>query len=399
MHRQTTFLSSLVVSALAAGFSVNANAIIRCEMNGKSVNPSNGFETSTLTGMLRCRDEDSGKLQREEELRDGKYVGLQRFFDRDGKLSRERSVNERGNSHGSVKEFWPNGQLKSEETADNGQTVGIARRYFENGKLARITFYQDRRSTLEIGFNPDGSYAELRCPATSTIPEDRKPCGFNGRVEDTVLQTAAGKRRVVQRWDQGKLALFSSYRDDGSLQSEMSFDQGRRLHRSYQAPGAGDVSSGKALLREERVYEPGDQALAATAGHLQSSRQWGSNGQMTEQIRYSEGRPVQTERWYLNGARKEKSVVSGAGATARTQRENFADDGKLMSRETLTADGANTGLLQQFYASGKLRSETTFGEPDARGRTRVVARREWDESGKLVADDEILEDGSRKRRL
>jgi antitoxin component YwqK of YwqJK toxin-antitoxin module len=175
----------------------------------------------------------------------------------------------------------------------------------------------------------------------------------------------------------------------------MIFDQGRRVHRSFSL----DNNAGsKNVLREERVFESGEQPLNSTAGRLQTSKLWGANGQVTELVRYSEGRPTQTERWYLNGALKEKSSISGSGNSSRTQRERFSDDGKLASRETLTADGTSTGLQQYFYGNGKLRREETYGEPDTRGRTRVLARKEWDETGALTADDEILEDGSRKRK-
>ena len=47
--------------------STGAEAIIRCEMNGKPVNTNNGAETAGLTGLLRCREEDTGRLQREQE--------------------------------------------------------------------------------------------------------------------------------------------------------------------------------------------------------------------------------------------------------------------------------------------------------------------------------------------
>lgn len=391
-------MSTKLIPLLALFFCaipLSASAIIRCEMNGKPVNPNNGFETATLTGMLRCKDEDSGKLQREEELRDGKYIGLHRTYDRDGKLASERSVNERGNSQGVEKQFWPSGQLKSESTADNGQTLGVSRRYFENGNIERIGFIQERRAVVEINFNPDGSYADLRCPPASIIAEDRKPCGFNGKIE-TVLYTTKAKRRALQTLDQGKLLAATTYADDGSVSNELSFDQGRRRHRGYNTQGSAD---GKSVLREERIYEPDELPLNATAGRLQSSKLWAASGQATEQIVYTDGKPTQTDRWYLNGALKEKSTVAGTGDTARTQRERFNDDGKIASRETLTSTGTAIGLQQYFHGNGKLRTETTYGDADARGRTRVIARKAWDESGKLIADDEVLEDGSRKRKL
>lgn len=55
---------------------------------------------------------------------------------------------------------------------------------------------------------------------------------------------------------------------------------------------------------------------------------------------YGVGQPAPTHLWYLNGAIKEKSTVAGVDDGARTQREKFSDDGKLGSRETLTAIGA-----------------------------------------------------------
>jgi len=304
-------------------------------------------------------------------------------------------VNERGNSQGIEKQFWPNGQVKSESTSDNGQTQGVSRRYFENGNIERIGFTQDRRTVLEISFNNDGSYADLRCAVASVVAEDRKPCGFNGKT-DTALYTAKGRRRALQTLDQGKLLAATTYADDGSVTNELSFDQGRRRLRTYSAPSSVD---GKPVLREERIYEPGDLPLGTSTGRLQSSKLWAANGQATESVVYADGKPTHTERWYLNGMIKEKSTVTGSGDSTRIVQEKFTDEGKIASRETLNASGAMMGSQQFFYGNGKLRAEITYGDADARGRTRVVARKEWDESGKLSADDEVLEDGSRKRKL
>lgn len=396
-------LFCLTLCAIFATLSGQAVSLIRCEMNGKSVNPNNGSETAKLTGILRCKDEDSGKLQREQELRDGKYLGVERFFDREGRLERERSVNERGNSQGVEKSYWPNGKLKSEGTSDNGTTQGLVRYYFDSGKPSRLAFYRERRALLDIGFNLDGSYSELRCPDASTIAEDRKPCGFDGKAE-TTLQNSKGNRAARHIWEQGKLLSLTLYRTDGAIESTMAFEQGRRVRRVY---GEGRVTAanpgGANVLREERIYEPpplNELALNASAGRLQTSRLWGSNGQLIEQQSYVEGKVTQAELWYLNGAKKEKTTATGSGASLRTLRESFSDDGKLVSRKTLGATGAPIGLQQYFFSNGKLQREEQFGEPDSAGvgRSRILSRKEWDEAGKLVADDEVLEDGSRRRK-
>ncbi|MEY4910339.1 MAG: hypothetical protein RL761_2 [Pseudomonadota bacterium] len=378
----------ILLTSICFVFANSASAIVRCELGGKSVNPNNGNETAGLTGILRCKDEDSGKLQREQELRNGKNLGLERFFDRNGSIIKERTINERGNTHGVEKTFWPNGQVKSEETADNGQTVGATRQFYETGKLKRLGFTQDRREIIELGFNQDGSYSELRCHTASLITEDKKPCGFQGKT-DTPLLSQNGKRQALSTWEQGKLLAHMGYSDNGDLESDMHFEKGQRVHRKY--------FESKAQMREERIFEASDHVLRSSQGPLQSLKQWGSNGQLTLHTRYADGKPNLTERWYLNGALKEKSSVSGSGHTIRTLRESFSDDGKIASRETLNADGQVTGLRQMFYGTGKPMREDTYGEPDARGRSRLMKRKEWDENGNLVADDEILEDGSRKR--
>lgn len=383
---QTTKI--IMIASLCCAFAGQVNAIVRCELGGKSVNPNNGNETAGLTGMLRCKDEDSGKLQREQELRDGKNIGLERFFDRNGSIIKERTINERGNTQGVEKTFWPNGQVKSEETADNGQTQGAARQFYETGKLRRLSFMQDRRELLEIGFNPDGSYAELRCHTSNVLAEDRKPCGFEGKT-DTKISDQNGKQRTLQTWEQGKLLVSMSYRDSGDVESDMRFEQGRRVHKRFH--------DAKNQLREERIFEVSDHILRSSQGALMTLKQWAASGQLVLHTRYTEGKANLTERWYLNGALKEKITISGSASTTRTLRESYSDQGKIASRETLNVENQTIGLRQMYFDNGNIMREDTYGEPDARGRTRLTKRKEWDEAGKVTAEDEILEDGSRKR--
>jgi len=370
-----------------------AHAIIRCEFNGKSVNPSNGAETAGLTGLLRCRDENTGQLQREQELTDGKYLGKERFFDREGRLTRERSVNERGNSQGRVAEFWPNGQLKREEFAENGSTVGAVRRFDANGRPERLSFHAAGQEQFAIEYNAAGQPTRLQCPRASVLPEDRKPCGFEGAA-DTPLFTSAGAKAGQVRYDQGRLLLSTEWTSDGLVAQQMLYEEGRRVHRSFFTEG------GKSVLREERIFAPDEpqRLLRDTRGPLLSLRRFGSSGPLIEQRGYAQGREALLERWYLNGSVRERSTVTGTGESTRIQRELRDDEGRLTRREMLTAEQFPTGVQQQFHANGRMAQEDRYTAPDARGRTRLEARKQWDESGKLVADDTILEDGSRQRK-
>ena len=360
-------------------------------MNGKPVNPSNGAETAGLTGLLRCRDEDTGHLQREQELRGGKYLGLQRFYDREGRLQRERHVNERGNSQGRVAEFWPNGQLRREEFAENGRTQGPVRRLDAQGQLERLAFHADGCEQFYVEYNAAGQPTRLMCPAASVLPEDRPLCGFVGAAE-TVLHTASGAKAAQMRYEQGRLLTAMEWDAGGLLAAQMLFENGRRVHRRYSS------ENGKAVLREERIYEADDRPLAHRGGALAQVRQWGASGQLVEQRSYTAGRETLVERWYLNGALRERTALAGEGPAARVLRELHGDDGRLARRERLTADRQPTGVQQHFHANGRIALEEGYGEPDARGRTRLQTRKEWDESGRLLADDVLLEDGSRQRK-
>ena len=407
---------SLVCTAvLACGFfaiALPVQAMTRCELGGKLVNPDNGSETAGLTGTLRCKDTDTGLLQREQALRSGQYVGLERFYDRQGRLERERMVNERGNTDGFERSFWPNGQLRKDAVQVNGGDRGVARSYGDAGKLQRISFTLDRLVLASMAFDKDGKLTELTCPQTSVMPEDRKRCGFDGKVQSTLYQN--GMRREVLTFDQGKLLAVTTYRNNNSLEppapqgeqvwGELSFQNGQRLHRIYNPTGN---AAGKSVLREERLYEPGpslqgvEYRVTSTQGRLQWSKAWGANAQLTEHIRYANGQPAFLERWYLNGVVKEKTTTTHEMGGSKSAQESYDAAGHLITRQntlTVGTDGPQrVGTQQSFYPNGQTATEDTYSPIDDRGRTRLIARKQWNDTGKLLSNDEILKDGSNKR--
>jgi antitoxin component YwqK of YwqJK toxin-antitoxin module len=380
-----------IILIATSAYVASASAIIRCELNGKPINVSNGAELAGQSGLVRCREEDTGQLQREQELRGGKFVGQERMFDREGRLLRERTVNERGNSEGRVREFWPNGRVRREETTDNGRTQGVVRRFDATGRLERLSFHGDGQELFYVETNSKGQPARLLCPRASVLPEDRKLCGFDGAT-DTELFAESGVRSAQLRYDQGRLLSATEWSSEGVVAAQQSVVDGRRVHKTFYTEG------GKSVLREERVFTPDDRTLRDTRGQLFSARRYGASGQLIEQRSFAaDGREAQVERWYLNGSVRERSTWSGTGKDARQLREMYRDDGKLARREQLNADQRPVGAQQAFHGNGQLAVEEQYAEPDARGRTRITARKQWDESGKLLADDVILEDGSRKR--
>ena len=390
-------------------------AVQRCELNGKSVSPYNGSTTAGLSGIMRCK-EDTGLMAREQELRGGVFMGLERFYDAKGKLQRERTVNERGNTEGVDKEFWPNGQLRSESNQINGKARGAARAFYESGKIERASFTLDGQVLSTLSWDKDGRLTTLECSQASVFAEDSKPCGFEGKVQTTRFFN--GKRIELRTMEQGKILAATTFVNSTAsasslavelVRSELAFQNGQRWHRTYNTDLA--VSS-KNVLRQERLYEPGrntqgnELPLNSTSGRMQWSKAWGANEQLIEHVRYANGRPVDTERWYLNGAMKEKISVTHDSGGNQSVRELYDDAGRLTARQRSLAVGVRfgpdqeqlVGVQQSFHSNGKPAQEDTYSALDERGRTRLIARKQWDESGAVLADDDILEDGSRKRR-
>ena len=53
-----------------------AHAVQDCELNGQAVNPANAATTAGKTGVMRCKDRDSGQLVREQQVQGGTFMGL-----------------------------------------------------------------------------------------------------------------------------------------------------------------------------------------------------------------------------------------------------------------------------------------------------------------------------------
>ena len=122
----------VAIAAVLASFAAPAFAVESCELNGEHVNPNNGNTTAGKTGLMRCREGDSGPVVREQELKGGVFLGVVRYFDNDGGLVREHLINERGNRDGLAREYeraspGAKPSLVREETYRNGGSVGIVR--------------------------------------------------------------------------------------------------------------------------------------------------------------------------------------------------------------------------------------------------------------------------------
>lgn len=392
-----------IVAALAAP----AFAIQSCELNGESVNPSHGGTTQGKSGLMRCRESDTGMPVREQELQNGKFMGVVRYF-KAGQLEREYRVNEQGNREGESREWnVADGKrvLVREETNANGKTVGIARSWYPTGQRRRITFYgDDEREQASVEFTATGKLAALRCaprPVFANDFDDKAACGHGGAVSTVVffgskdLPTSRvaierGERRKVETlWEDGSVRQLRETNASGGLERNFAADGTKRREQQWVTiPAAGDTSSSA----RSRNIETLDQEFHES-GKLVRERKWvpGERG----------GEIVSESRWYLNGQLKDRSEFGNSNGKRVRRESSFYDNGKLASvGEWLLTEsrfsrndayGTPFGSHKTFDDQGRLRGERIFDE-----RGKVAREREFDERGALVRDDEVFEDGSRK---
>ncbi len=388
-----------------AGFwllaATSAWAVEDCELGGQSVNPANGQTTAGKTGLMRCKDRDSGLVVREQELQNGKFMGAFRRFDK-GRLREEYGVNETGNRHGRAREFNPeSGQLRSEQTYDNGTVVGISRQFHPNGQLRRIAFNsKSNDEQAEAEFNDRGQLGSLRCatrPRLAPAIDDARLCGFSGTASEIEFFDPSGRVTSRGSYTDGRRLRQENLFPDGRPQYQGEIANGLRIERYFAASGVKrrEVQSaleGKGLVRvREQTY--------ADTGQLARDQRWAKSGDRVW--------PLSDDTFYLNGQPREKSEFGGGEAAVASGRPvwreqtTFHDNGKAASRGryrlgargTVDADaGEPTGTHQQFDEAGRLVAESIYDDSG-----RITREKVWDASGALLRDEAVFADGSRKR--
>ncbi len=356
----------------------NAWAIPRCELNGESVNPSNGHTTAGKSGVMRCTDEDGAVRLREQTLRDGRFVGPVVMVLRDGER-REYSVNERGNRHGLARTFDARGTLRRAENLDNGSASGVQKTFAPAGHLQRLDFAAERRNVLTIGYLADGSISELRCAPASVVPQDREVCGHHGRASDVTLYREAGKPSGTVSHLRGRLQRTTALDEQGRLARSEELKDGRRIRRVFYPSGQ---------PRSETDFV--ERESGSGAGREGVAREWAESGQLTQETHWADGREQRVQQWYLNGQPKLRQEIRHEGGEQARVTERFWDNGRPAA-VNVERNGRLWGWQRYFSEQGVLRREDEHGGE----RGLLLRRKRYDEQGVLERDERFLEDGSR----
>jgi antitoxin component YwqK of YwqJK toxin-antitoxin module len=389
-------LAPLAFAAALAALAAPALAVESCELNGEHVNPNNGNTTAGKTGLMRCRDGEGGAVIREQELKGGVFMGIARWFDKDGALLREQRVNERGNRDGLAREYERAGAevkpvLVRESTYRDGSAVGIVRTWTRAGTLERVAFHgDDGREQASAEFTKDGRLFDLRCgprPLLAPYADDAHWCGHVGGPSEVVLYNGKGEakaRLVHERGERRKGEYLSAgivreqreTSDSGGV--ERAFYENGTKRREVQWVSLGGERSRRVTTLEQEFHESGKRV---------HEKRWkvGERG----------GELVSEQHWFLNGQPRDRTdyaVVDGQSMRTETA---FHDNGRKASegawRVAGRGDSQPTGTHRSWDSDGVLRAEVVYDE-----RGRLARERQMDASGKVVRDDEVFEDGSRK---
>ena len=371
-ERHRRLLLALVLMVCAPAWAVQ-----RCELNGESVNPNNGHTTAGKSGVMRCTDDSGSVRQREQTLRDGRFVGPVVMVLSDGER-REYSVNERGNRHGVARTFDGKGTLRREENLDNGSNVGLQKVFAEAGHLQELHFSDERRTVLTIAYLADGSLKELRCAPASVVPQDREVCGHAGRASDVTLYREPGKPSGTVSYLKGQMQRLSVLDREGRLVRSEELKDGRRIKRVF-------YTSGKQRSETDFI----DRDPNSGGGREGVAREWAESGQMTQETQWAEGYEQRIQQWYLNGQQKMRQQIRREGRELQRTTESFWDNGKLAA-VNVERNGRLSGWQKYFSEDGVLMREDEHGE-----RGLLQRRKRYNDQGVLEREERFLEDGSR----
>ena len=362
-----------------------AHAVQDCELNGQAVNPANAGTTVGKTGLMRCKDRDSGLLVREQQIQSGTFMGLVRFYE-NGKLLKEHSVNARGNMEGRAREFSPSGQVLREAVYEDGHEMGLIRSFYPNGSVRRVTFVADtagERASVE--FNDRGQLSALRCgdkPLLAPMVDDARLCGFGGGASNVELFDAKGTLRSRLSYMAGKRVRSEDLYDNGKPAAQDEVIGNQRIERRFSSEG---------IKRREVVSLLGERSAVK-----QREQEFSERGTLVREQRWNAaGVPQSDESYYENGQPRSKSVYGIGGNQRLIEVTEYHDDGQKAAVGRYLAihrlSQVPTGVHQRFGDNGLVIAESTYDD-----RGRITRERSWDAAGKLERDDEVFEDGSRK---
>lgn len=391
------------VAAGMCDFYAGAGAAVINQMSGKCT-LLDGGRTDPKEGREKCAVD--GTPTGEFVWKKGKRNGPGWFID--GNRQRAVMVFRDGQAHGAATLADINGKRLCDLVFVDNRAEGLVREFHPSGQLREVTLWKNGKKTgTLIGLTEAGEVTALDCAPQSLIPEDKIPCGHDGKLSNVQLYGGDGKpRRSFLRFQ------------NGVIKAQTTTDlKGSTVEKTF--PRAGDRS----YFLAKESYPDGKLFRTYTSNnHFPDGSyvEYAPSGQKQEESVYADRLLQKRTLWYLNGQIKSTLVRQSDGS--QDIREYF-DNGKL-ALEGIYAlrDPASESLYnripngkeRQFRENGTPKSEATYvmGQRDGITRLfhgngkvaeeaeyrkdRLLSRVCYGPSGSETLRETYFEDGSRK---
>lgn len=437
--RLQLILTILGFVACIATFGAAHAAVEECQADGKWINLNHGGMTANLSAVVRCTRD--GKPTREIPYLNGKMHGTQKRFGMSGSADQTVHTEYReGKRDGLQRTFDANGRLISEITYANDRELGLTRHFHANGTLKReIDVAQPDQNSIAHDYDDQGRLENVTCGRQVSVPAGRGTCRY--RDHNGLLETY---------WPNGRLKTRAEFK--AGLMDGVSerFERDGTPERHEEMRAGYVHGTARALGAEGRVQQEAQFREGVRHGSLKVFHE---SGKLLEEFVFDEGELMQERTYFLNGELRAETRRTND----RLQARGFWDNGKLRyeatflipesqrarsrpspsttfapSRVSRNRDsryndwGAvrgnwsdrlpRDGLEKSFHENGNPAAEVTYlqGKREGSARAwhengrlaleltyaaeRITARKEFDENGNLIKDEEYLEDGSRRRR-
>nr|WP_315475544.1 hypothetical protein [uncultured Undibacterium sp.] len=382
-------MTCTALSMCSASF---AYQIEDCTLNGESVSTSNGSTTAGKTGIIICKDRSTGLMSREREIKAGEIYGLYRLY-QNGVLSLEYTDTKNGPRNGTTRKYAPNKQLIQEETEVMGQLQGLQREWYPDGALKKVEWIAEGKSPASVRFTKKAALHGVTCgskPSLAPHADDASLCGFKGKAVTNTYYTDEGQKRATE-------TILA-----GVIQQATSFDTNTGKIRNTMELKASEITETGFFENSNKQYETVINAAEKSRAFVRKSVFYESGSTKQEQkfsmleIEAKRRNFMTSEaQFYQNGQMRQLQKFSIEGRDYFKEVKSFNDKGALTSQAKYQQLGSYNnrpiGIHKTFFDDGKISYEEHH---DKNGK--VFRQKRWDESGKLIADDEVFEDGSRK---
>ncbi|MDM0115754.1 hypothetical protein QTI66_26630 [Variovorax sp. J22R133] len=337
MKHATACATVLLALAFNAG-SAHAAAQLDCDIDGKAVNPVDAKSLADKSGVMRCKDRDTGKLA-------------------------------------------------SESTLDDGHEVGLIRNFHPDGSLRRVSFRDESGADRAVAeFTPRGQLSLLRCadkPLLAPVVDDARLCGFGKTTSTVELFDINGLLRSRITWLNGKRLRSESLYDNGKVATQEEFNGKRRVERRFSSEGIKRLEVVFAVLDRGGVVKQREEEFSEK-GILVRDQQWDDAGE-----------PLRDDSYSVDGKPRSKVSYSGRGDSRVADVTEFHDNGQRAAQGRFLAPARAPllpiGIHRRFNDKGTLVTESTY---DAKGQ--ATRERTFDDSGAQVHDQAVAPDGTRK---